>query len=243
VTFYFYKWFGGGAWSVFICKVHLNLIFFLPGIFFAGISFGQQQASLPVQMYEQALKGSQQLFNGTEYFKYKSYSGEHPYYLSDQYIVGTLNYDGVSYPAVPLYYDIHKDQLITPYYFDGSWMAFVGELVQNFKLKDHSFSYFRAMKGDLPGSGFYEVLYSGKSKLIARHRKIYSEQIDGMEVIRAFKQSVEYYLLKGDRSFRLNENEKIPQALKDQKNELRNFLRKNPKATLSDLVRHYDSIQ
>jgi hypothetical protein len=240
---YFYKWFAGGERSVFICNVQLKLIFCLPGIFFAGHLFGQQQASLPIQMYEQALKGSQQLFNGTEYFKYKSYSGEHPYFLSDQYIVGSLDYDGVFYPAVPLYYDIHKDQLITPYYFDGSWMAFVGELVQNFKLKDHSFSYFRAMKGDLPGAGFYEVLYSGKTILIVRHRKIYSEQIEGMEVIRAFKQTIEYYLLKNDRSFRLNENEKIPQVLKDQKTELRNFLRKNPKATLSDIVRQYDLIK
>ncbi|MFZ9982124.1 MAG: hypothetical protein ACO3FI_08845 [Cyclobacteriaceae bacterium] len=204
------------------------------------MAFGQDQVSLPVKMYEQALKGSQQLFNGTEYFKYKSYAGEHPYFLSDQYIVGALNYDGVFYPAVPLYYDIYKDQLVTPYYFDGSWMAFVGQLVQNFRLMDHFFSYFKETKGDLPGAGFYEVLYSGKIKLIARHRKFLSEKIDGIEVIRDFKQSVEYYLLKNDQSFRLNEREKVPQALKDQKTELRNFLRKNPTATLSDLVRHYD---
>lgn len=228
---------------MFLYAVHLNFLFCLAGFFLTGNVFGQSTASLPAEMYEQALKGSQQLFNGTEYFKYKSYSGEHPYFLSDQYIVGSLSYDGVYYPAVPLYYDIGLDRLVTPYYFDGTWMSFVGELVKEFNLKGHSFRYFRAIKGDLPGFGFYEVLYDGQSTLIARHRKSYSEQIDGMEVIRAFKTSVEYYLLIDDRSFRINENEKIPAAIKDKKAEVRNFLRKNPKANLPDIIRFYDSVK
>lgn len=204
----------------------------------------QDQTPLsPERLYQRALAGSQQLFNGTEYKKYKSFSGEHPFFETDQYIVGRLRYDGVDYEAVPLYFDIAKDVLVTPYYFDGTWMAFISELVTEFEVKSRRFRYIKEIINGLPGPGFYEILYSGTNSLISRHSKKYEETIDGMEVIHQFRYSHEFFLLRNGEAFKLNENEKLPLVLKDKKSELRTFIRKNPNVGLTDLIRYYDQLK
>lgn len=200
--------------------------------------------SSPQKLYDKALAGSQQLFNGTEYIKYRSYAGEHPFFLTEQYIVGSLKYDGVIYPAVPLYFDIAKNLLITPYYFDGTWMSFISELVEEFEIQTYHFRYLGDQIKGIPEPGFYELLYSGKTiSLWMRHAKVYEESIEGMEVLRQFKYLKTYYLMRGNEAARLNENEKFPEIFKDKKPELRVFSRKNPKATLIDMVRFYDSLK
>lgn len=210
---------------------------------FTGLRAQDQLTLLPEKLYKRSLAGSQQLFNGTEYKKHRSHSGEHPFFLSDQYIVGRLKYDGVDYEAVPLYFDIAKDVLVTPYYFDGTWMAFVSELVSEFEVKSRVFRYVRENINGLPGPGFYEILFTGSNNLWLRHNKVYEERIDGMEITHQFKYNYEYYLVRGNEAFRLNENEKLPLVLKDKRAELRVFLRKNPYAGLIDVVRFYDGLK
>lgn len=228
--------------GLFLCRVRFLPFSVVYCLIALGPLFAQDSTSGPVALYEKKLAGSQQLFNGTEYKMHRSRSGEHPFFLSDKYIVGSLNYDGVRYEAVPMYFDIAKDQLVTPYYYDGTWMAFISQLVTEFELQGHRLRYFREGFDGLSAPGFLEVLYEGKLKLYVKHSKTYQEQIDGTQIIFQFKVAGDYYLVREGRAQRWNEGERIPSLLKDKQSELRAFLRKNPRAEMVDLVRYCDSL-
>ena len=202
----------------------------------------QEIVSGPVTLYEKKLAGSQQLYNGTEYKMHRSRNGEHPFFLSDKYIVGTLNYDGVRYPSVPMYFDIAKGQLVTPYYYDGTWMVFISELITGFELQGHQFQYVRETIENLSTPGFFEVLYDGKLKLYLRHAKVFQEIIEGSDIYAEFRESREYFLIHGGKAVRWSEGERIPALLKDKQAELRAYLRKNPKAGKLDIIRYAESI-
>ena len=227
---------------LFLCPVHFFSFLAIVGFLSFCPLMAQESTDGPVALYDKKLAGSQQLYNGTEYKMHRSRNGEHPFFLSDKYIVGTLNYDGVRYPSVPMYFDIAKGQLVTPYYYDGTWMVFINELISGFELQGHQFHYVRDSIENLSTPGFFEVLYDGKLKLYLRHTKAFQEIIEGTEIHAAFRESQEYFLVRGGRAIRWSEGERIPSLLKDNQADLRVFLRKNPKAGKVDLIRFAESL-
>jgi hypothetical protein len=146
-----------------------------------------------IRRYEQSIIGQSQLYNGADYFDYQPIKEEHPYFESDDWVTGSVHYDGFYYENIPLMYDIFKDQLISETYYSHSMMNLVKERITGFTLGPKTFV---ALKDSSMASGFYQVLYKGKVTAYARHIKTFREIIASQEINHEFDEKTRYYILK-----------------------------------------------
>src|SRR5580704_9297457 len=104
-----------------VSKAFFSSLFFL---FISGMVCGQ--GTLPdtvflarAKAYARSLYGKSigdqaGLYNGVEYkeFPFRSKDEGHPFYLSDEWIGGDVNYDGEEYQGVSMLYDVITDKVI-----------------------------------------------------------------------------------------------------------------------------------
>jgi len=194
-------------------------------------------------LFASATSGSQQLFNGQEVILYSPIATEHPYFLTADLIFGKLRYDGIWNAEVALHYDLERQALITPYYYEGTPMQLVSAFVDAFELEGRRFINVRK-SGDrgLDRPGFYEVLYEGPTPVYARHRKVFHEKYRDTEVIREFEEITEYHIVRNQRSVRVSGLRELPDLFIDRKQEVRSFIRKNREATPARVAEFYDNL-
>ena len=227
-------------------KFSAGWVFIVFSVFCPGILAAQSEApgvALGKSLFTAARSGSQQLFNGQEVILYSPIGNEHPYFLTIDLIFGKLRYDGVWHDDVALHYDLEKQALTTPYYYEGTPMQMVSAFVDAFELEGHRFVNIRK-PGDrgIQKPGFYEVLYEGPTPVYARHRKIFHEKYRDTEVIREFEEVTEYLIVKNDQGIRINSVRELPDVFIERKQEVKTFIRKNRDAGPARVVAFYDNL-
>jgi len=129
--------------------------------------FGQEGTNsekdiLEVKSHFNRLYGSDfNLLNGRQYYLLYS-SISHPFLYSDQYNSENLWLDGVQYDAIPINYDIYKQQLILQYRsYSGEPKQLIlnEEFIDGFTLNNKEF---RRLSFHETGSGFFQVVTSGE---------------------------------------------------------------------------------
>ena len=194
-------------------------------------------------IFASAASGSQQLFNGPEVILYSPIANEHPYFRTEDLIFGKLKYDGFWHEDVALHFDLERQRLITPYYYEGTPMQLVSAFVDAFELEGHRFINVRqpGYRG-LEQPGFYELIYEGPSAIYARHRKIFHEKYRDTEVIREFESITDYYLVRGGNQRKFNAVRELQEVFIDRKQEVRAFIRKNRNAGPAEVASYYDNL-
>lgn len=200
--------------------------------------------------YDRTLQGESGLYNGGDYPEYSALMpGEHPFFVSDQMAEGSILYGGQNYERTGLRYDICHDKVVVEHYYNHSILELVSERIASFTLHNHRFIHLAQNKKDDLKDGFYDLLYDGPSRVIARHEKIMEEVKGGQRVRYQFEDNTRFYLLK-DGSFRsVYSKASVFEALGGRKGEWRNFLekeqikfRKNRAKAISAMARHYDTM-
>lgn len=226
---------------------------FLAGWVFIGFSVlsprmlsAQTEApgvALGKTLFSAARSGSQQLFNGQEVILYSPIGNEHPYFLTVDLIFGKLRYDGIWHEEVALHYDLEKQALTTPYYYEGTPMQLVAAFVDAFELEGRKFVNVRnAGDRGLQKPGFYEVLYEGATPVYAHYRKIFHEKYRDTEVIREFEEVTEFHLVQNKQSIRITSVRELPNVFIDRKQEVKTFIRKNRNAGPARVAEFYDNL-
>src|SRR5687768_6744309 len=102
-------------------NIPLLIIFF----FFFTAAFAQQTPAYDttflqeavlnaVKQYEASLAEQSILYNGSEYAEPSRTENEyHPFFKSDDWLIGSVDYDGEQFTDIPLLYDLTGDKLIT----------------------------------------------------------------------------------------------------------------------------------
>jgi hypothetical protein len=72
-----------------------------------------------VGKYRQAIGVQAKLNNGSKYVPPEQDVDEHPYFLSDDWLMGNVYYDDELFIDVPLMYDLYSGQLITEHSASG----------------------------------------------------------------------------------------------------------------------------
>ena len=203
-----------------------------------------------INIYRNKLGGYNNLYNGIEYIG--SYPGTtgHPYFEWDTLQHGFLKYNGVIYPDIGLKYDLVSNQLV----LTGKQNLSISLLTKNvsfFSINGHFFinSIQDSITERLPETGFYEVLYSGPTTILAiRKKKV--ERSSRVEDPFIFKQYNTYYIKK-DGAYKPVEDERdLLFLLGEHKNELRTYLRQNKmtfkkerEKSLVKVVTYYDQLK
>jgi hypothetical protein len=209
----------------------------------------QQALTHAEAVYNRAMEGNFHIYNGSQYAAYQSQTEEHPYFLSDEWVYGNVLYDGEWFHNMPMLFDIEKEQLIVSYYFKGIKMQLNSQRVGQFSWQGHQFTNYQLNDSLGLDKGFYEILYNGPTRVVAKRKKTYIEEITGTELIKRFKETTQYYVLRNGQYVKAGTKKNALTLLKDRKKELKAFIRRNrlflseKENSLARVAAYYDSLQ
>jgi len=202
-------------------------------------------------LYDSATVESQHLYNGPQYFIYDSPAEEHQFYLSEEWTSGSVWYDGQLFREVPLLYDIVKDQLVARYKHGFGNVALQSQKVGYFTLPGHTFIRVEADTAKIEGlrTGFYDQLYDGKTRIVARRVKERQQDLSERKVIIKFPEKDVFYLYQAGLYHPIHSKKSVLAFMEDQKRPLKKYLREqtlsfryNREAAILGMAAYYDQL-
>ena len=239
--------------------------FFTPCIFFVlsvmGDCFAQladakvaapdNVPSYPLSLYKAATIDAQNLYNGRLYYIYDSREEEFQFFDSRKLVKGIVYYDGQRYENIPMMYDIVRDELIVTHANGYENILLQSPKIKYFSLHDHNFKRFESgqeINADMK-TGFYDQLYTGKTKVLVRRTKQRQEKIVEKKVIAQFPEKNFFYIYQGGKYHYVHSKKSFFALFPEQKRELRKELRehkikfrKNREAAIAIMVARYDEL-
>jgi hypothetical protein len=214
-------------------------------------NFTSMAVNNAINVYHQLLDRGSGLYNGPEYNNYPfRFEEGSPYFGGNDYIPGSVVYDGVLYLDIFMKYDQLKDVLIIRK--DNNAIQLLSEKVSIFKLPDHSFT--RILKDNNSGepavTGFYEQLYNGHIAVFKKVTKNILENFDMTNgILRSIDQKTYFYLLTNNRYILIKNKGDLIDALPMHKKETRKFIdsgnlnfKKDPADFIVKVATYYDSL-
>lgn len=232
----------------------LALLFFC---FFIYSSFGQKPqsdtafvaiaANAAKEIYVLGTNEQTHLYNGSEYKEYRSLKGEHPYFISNNWVTGSIFFDGEQYDQVALLYNCFTDCVVSKKPPSSIAIELVKEKVKSFQIAGHTFVLMN--EKPLP-SGFYDLLFDGATKVYAKRVKEFQENISSTEIQHVFIEKSKYFISKDKSYFSVWNKKSVLNVLKDKRPELKHFMRqdrlrfrKNREQAIVKMVEFYSKNQ
>lgn len=215
----------------------------------AFVSLGQRNA---VELYRKALGPQSPIYNGSRYAAPKQTFEQHPYFFSEDWLTGTVRYDGESFSEVPLMFDLLSDAVITEHLPSGHSIQLVPGKLEKFSIAGHSFEKIinDSVSNSLPRTGFYDVLYAGNTKVIASRQKFLREKIEVRVITVTYEERNRYFMFKDGIFFPVRSKGSVLKLLDNRRQELKRFLKRekiifsdNRELALKRLAEHYDNVK
>lgn len=213
-------------------------------------SSARESAPYPVGLYKEATNLSQNLYNGRQYFVYDARMEEHQFYKQRRWLTGMVLYDGQQFDSIPMLYDLFKDEVVIRH-FNGDHILLQTVKVDSFIVDNHYFARLEAGKdiNSQMRTGFYDVIYAGKSRTIMRRTKQRQEKIVDKRVIAYYPEKNFFYVLKDGRYHSIHSKKSALALFPEYKRELRRVLRenkikyrKNRELAITKMVATYDEL-
>lgn len=165
--------------------------------------------------YHDALSKQHNIYNGRGYKAYTPTADEHPYFLTDDWVLGTIVYESDYYAEVPLLYDLASEKVISENPANGAKMELVYNKIDRFEIREHIFIHLYNNSAFAPdmSEGFYEILYDGKLKLYAQRKKNFQTRTKGTIMYPDFEEKNKYFLFNGNSFARVTGNKSIIKAI------------------------------
>jgi len=206
-----------------------------PALFGQGASidstFVERSLGNAIAMYTVSIRDQALLFNGVESKALPEPYEGFPFFGSEYVEPGSILYDGELYKNIPLQYDLVKDELIIEHYDQKGYVSMIKPhqtKVASFQLLDHTF--IRIIGDSTAGvlrDGFYDVLYDGDIKVLAKRKKNVSEDISLSQLTVSFIEKNNYFIAKGGKYYSVKNKGSMIKVLQDQKKSLNQFVSKN----------------
>ncbi|MEX2232300.1 MAG: hypothetical protein WD824_09075 [Cyclobacteriaceae bacterium] len=204
------------------------------------------------KLYRKAIGVQARLYNGSKYLAPDHTLEEHPYFFSEDWIIGDVFYDGEYFQNVPLMHDLSTSQLITEHFSSGHAIQLVQEKLQHFSMSGHYFEKIEneSVGGSLPQTAFYDILYPGRTKVVARRQKFLREKIESSTIHRSFDEKNRYFIFKNGVFFPVKSKASVFRILRDKKQEMKKFLKQqnvsfkdDRELALKNLAEYYDTLR
>lgn len=209
-----------------------------------------------VNLYHRFLSPETGLYDGSEY-AYNAYypfiiNEGHPFFQSNIFDTGTVFYNNVLYEKVPLLFDIIKEELLIK---DPSRIYILrlnAERIGWFTIWGHTFIRLEgdSINSSLLHSGFYDVLYKGKTSLYKRVSKMFKENSASAQGLNKYVvETDEYFIKKDNQYYKVKNKKSLLLIVNDRKKEIGKFIkknklnvRKNKDDALTKITAYYDAI-
>ena len=185
-----------------------------------------------ISMYHRSLQPETGLYNGVEYIDY-AYTIEEgsPFFISAQFLTGSVVYNNMLYEDVPLLYDIIRGEVVISDPSHLHKISLLNERITRFTVSDNSFVRLTKDSSSQPiiATGFYQLLYSGRTRLYKKQTRTIQESMSGSSagLKRYVEESNNYYLEKNHIFYAVNNKALLLAALKDKQKAVQHFIKKN----------------
>jgi hypothetical protein len=191
--------------------------------------FYQSALAHTTSLYFNQLGDGSRLFNGSLYPGYDlTFQTGSAYFLTEKPMSGSITYDGIPYPNLSIFYEDYRQYLVV---MDQAFqLMLVNERVSSFTIAGHHFIYLflDSLNRGIPAAGFYEVLYTGRSKLLKYTTKKVREIISVSEGLRRYMDETnDYYIWKLNSYVPVNSKRELVNFMYDHKKDVQKFIRKN----------------
>lgn len=194
----------------------------------ADTAFLQIAVNNAIGQYKSAISGNELYYNGSAYREPAHAEDEHPYFLTEEWTFGSLRFEGQDFNNVPMLYNSVSDQVIseTP---NGNLVVINPQKVNSFTIHNHNFVRIdnSTVNNSLPETGFYNVLYNGKTRVIVMREKKMQEKLENQQLHISFEIKNRYFILKKGKYYPVKNKKSILKVLEEQKSSLRTLINKN----------------
>ncbi|HTL08385.1 MAG TPA: hypothetical protein VL307_09025 [Chitinophagaceae bacterium] len=204
-----------------------------------------------MHLYHVATGAQSGLYNGCQYaqFPFSFAENGHPFFKDKAPGSGSVTYDDVYYENVMLQYDEVQEVIIV--HDTSRLIQLLNPRITAFTVYDNQFV--RVVKDSLNPvlvrTGFYNVLYNGKVKLLKREEKTIREDVTTGALLRFIETQTYYYIEKDGVYQAIKSKNSINTVFADKRKELRQFAKKNKlnyrkdrDTMLTRLTAYYDQL-
>lgn len=159
--------------------------------------------------------------------------GTHLYYKDSHWMTGAIKFRGLEYKDVDVQYDIYSDVLVmlNRAAFPTQSIMPTQSQIEHFTIDNARFKYFKENGSPPLGGGFYEVIQEGsRVSVIAKRIKLRDNKgtvVEFMDKAIYYKQHDKYFLKVGDQYHLFRNKKKFYSLFKEQKSELRKYIKAN----------------
>jgi hypothetical protein len=214
----------------------------------ADSSILNKSETTAIEAYHSALGIQSSLYNGVEHVRYPSTIEGFAYFLTSDWQMASVNYDGIIYTDIPVQYDLVRDEVIIQHPSRIPIIPSVAK-IKGFSLPGHSFV--RIEKQAIPSlkTGFYEQFIRGPITVLIKREKTIDEKINGLQLERKFILRERYYIVKENEYHPVGNEKDLLKVLKERRNEIKQYLSDNslrfgtdPDNTIIKAVEYYNQL-
>lgn len=218
----------------------------------ADTAFVAAAKEYAISLHDTRLRSQSALYNGSKYIPPEYEPESHPYFSQDDWITGAVYYDEEYFGNVSLMYDLYNAALIAEHFPSGHAIQLVGDKVQYFDIDGHHFEKIHndSVGNSLPSTGFYDVLYPGTTKVVARRLKIRREEIRDMSFNTFYEEKNRYFVFRNSVFFPVKNKASLLKILADRRRAVKRFVKEqkirfspNKEPALITIAEYYDSLE
>ena len=203
-----------------------------------------------IEQFYKSVRETAPVFQGREFVSYGQKIKGSPFFLFDKPVKGSLVYNGIEYAEISFAYDMVGDKVIISDYNGQSQLVAPPEKINHFVLGTHEF--FRPETDirfmGLIDTGFYEILYPGKTMVVAKKWK-QVQYFQGEEQAYSFIASAIYYVYDQEIFRDVSSQKELLSIFKGQEKEIKKMLRqqklsfkRNKEQSLIKAANYYDQL-
>jgi hypothetical protein len=182
------------------------------------------------ERYNASIGEGAAIYNGPEYEGNDLTIAGNPFFLSKNFVYGSVIYMGFRYDSIVMAYDCFRDELILAYPMVNEFFAIVPvkSRIDAFQIHAHEFVQIRD-ENKYPGieeTGFFDVVYNGEHRILARREKRAASYVTG-NYLQRFEPDDYYYIRKDGIYHKVQGRRGLLNLFKDHKRELRRFIRQS----------------
>ncbi|MDN3550522.1 hypothetical protein [Mucilaginibacter aquaedulcis] len=205
-------------------------------------------------VYNTAIGEQSRLYNGPEYDVYNPViKGNANFLDKDDFVSGSVIYDGIFYKDVPIIYDINRNLVVARLYNKFSKYILLSERLQSFDILNHHFIHVRVDSLNTNAGindGFYDQVYKSGLEVLAKRSKSILSTSGTITLETYFSAtSHSFYLKKDNNYYGIGSQNALLNILKDKKKELLQYIKANkikfkktPEDAIVAIATRYDEL-
>jgi len=171
-----------------------------------------------------------ELVNGEIYYQPNLYAEGNPFFLSDDWVIGSVMINGKEHNNVSLKYNIATDQLILRSTLKNGMSTVIvlnPPFVESFTMADNHFENAENLGSSVIKSNFVHDIYSGSFRFLATYKVIFVKEYNEKTPYGKFSRVIRtYFILDKDSVTKISTKKGLTQYFEPDKKEIKKHMKK-----------------